>query len=103
MARADLTRVAGNADNARDSVAYLFGLPYLPPTDRARLERIATLAPPRREAAAAAVAARLEQQAVYIGFSNGATPELVSKRLGCVIDQPEYPGLDLAALCLRSG
>jgi hypothetical protein len=35
-------------------------------------------------------------------FGDTATPELVSTRLGCVIDQPEYPGLDLAALCLRN-
>jgi len=39
--------------------------------------------------------------AVYIGFSDGATPELVSERLGCIIDQAEYRGLDLAALCFR--
>ena len=36
-----------------------------------------------------------------LGYLNRATPELVSKRLGCVIDQPEYPGPDLAVLCLR--
>jgi hypothetical protein len=39
---------------------------------------------------------------MYLAYANFATPELVSKRLGCVIDQPEYPGVDLAALCLRS-
>jgi len=100
---ADLTRAAGNADNARDSIGYLLGLPYLPQTDRAELERIAAFPSPRREAAAAAIAARLERDAVYIGFSDRATPELVSKRLGCVVDQPEYPGLDLASLCLRGG
>jgi DNA-binding SARP family transcriptional activator/ABC-type transport system substrate-binding protein/streptogramin lyase len=101
LARADLTRAAGNADNARDQVAYLLGLPFLPRTDRAKLERMAPLSPRRREAAAAAVAARLQQAAIYIGFSDRATPQLVSKRLGCVVDQPEYPGLDLAALCIR--
>jgi DNA-binding SARP family transcriptional activator/ABC-type transport system substrate-binding protein/streptogramin lyase len=101
LAHADLTRAAGNADNARDSVAYLLGLPYLPPTDRAKLERIAAFPPSHREAAATAIAARLERDAVYIGFSDRATPELVSKRLRCIVDQPEYPGLDLAALCIR--
>ncbi len=100
LARADLTRAAGNADNARDSVAYLLGLPYLPQTDRAKLERIAAFPSPHRAAAATAIAARLERDAVYIGFSDRATPELVSKRLRCILDQPEYPGLDLAALCI---
>ncbi|MEP6893653.1 MAG: ABC transporter substrate-binding protein, partial [Gaiellaceae bacterium] len=102
LARADIARTGGNADDARDPVSYLLHLPYLPAADRAHLETIAALPSPRREVAAAAVAARLERNAVYVGFSNRATPELVSKRLGCIIDQPEYPGLDLAALCLTA-
>ena len=36
-----------------------------------------------------------------MGIEDRTIPELISKRLGCVIDQPEYPGLDLAAFCLR--
>jgi len=55
----------------------------------------------RQEAAAARLADKLDRDAVYIGFADSVTPELVSKRLGCVIDQPEYPGVDLAALCVR--
>jgi hypothetical protein len=45
---------------------------------------------------------RLEHEAVYIGYADTATAELVSQRLGCRIDQPEYPGIDLAALCVSS-
>jgi hypothetical protein len=56
--------------------------------------------PFRPEDAASALAARLERAAVYIGFANTATLELVSKRLGRVIDQAERLGVDLAALCL---
>ena len=103
LARADIARIGGNADNARDPVAYLVALPYLPPAPR-RLaaDRDASVCrsgrpPPRR------IAARLERNGLYLGFSNRATPELVSKRVGCVIDQPVYPGLDLAALCLTGG
>ncbi len=103
LARADLTRASGNADAARDAVAFLLGLPYLPPADRTVLERIRTLPAPRRDAMAVRVAARLEREAVHVGFSDPATPELVAARLGCVVDQPEYPGLDLAALCLKGG
>jgi DNA-binding SARP family transcriptional activator/ABC-type transport system substrate-binding protein len=101
LARADLTRIEGNAETTRDPVAELLELPYLPGAARATLERIATIPSPRRELAAAAVAARLEQDADDIGFADRVTPELVSSRLGCLVEQPVYPGLDLAALCLR--
>ena len=74
----------------------------LPGSRPARLERIATLASPRREAAAAALAAKLERDAVYRGIRRPHASRALSTRLGCVIDQPQYPGLDLAALCLRS-
>ena len=101
LARADLTKKGGNAEDASDAVGFLLGLPYLPAAARARLGRIEALPYPRRGRAAAEVAAGLRRDAVYIGFSNRATPELVSKRLGCVVRQPEYPGVDLAALCMR--
>lgn len=101
LTRADMARTNGDPGAARDSVDYLLHLPYLPPADRAQLDRIASFLPPRRETAAAEVAARLERDAVYFAYADSATPELLSKRLGCVIDQPEYPGLDLAALCLQ--
>jgi DNA-binding SARP family transcriptional activator/streptogramin lyase len=103
LARADIARVSSNADDARDPVDYLRALPYLPAVDRKRLARIDELPLPRRLLAAAALAARLQRTARYLGFSNQATPELVSKRIGCVIEQPEYPGIDLAALCLSHG
>src|SRR5581483_220626 len=103
LARADIARASATNEQADDPVAYLrrLGEGYLPPADRARLDGIARLASPRREAAAAALAARLEREAVYVQYLNRATPELVSKRLGCVFDHPAYPGLDLAALCIR--
>jgi DNA-binding SARP family transcriptional activator/ABC-type transport system substrate-binding protein len=102
LARADMMRRAANAAETRDSVAYLRSLPYLKASDRARLERIATLSSPRREEAAARLAAGLERDAVVVGYADLVHPELLSSRLGCVVDQPQYPGLDLAALCLRS-
>ena len=100
LATADLARTGGNADDARDPVQYLLHLPYLTASDRRQLVSINALPSPQRARAAAALAARLEREAAYIGYSDRATAELVSKRLGCRIDQPEYPGLDLAALCL---
>jgi len=100
LAHADMALVARNAGEADDAVEYLLHLPYLPAAERTQLDRLATVPPPRREAVAARVAAKLEQDAVYVGLADAATPELVSKRLGCVIDQSEYPGIDLAALCL---
>ena len=94
----------GNAEDASDAVGFLLR-PAVPPRrrPRARLERIAALPFAARAGGGGALAAGLDRDAVYIGFANGATPELVSKRLGCVVRQPEYPGVDLAALCVRGG
>ncbi len=102
LARSDIAEVGRDPSQAIDPVDYLALLPpYLPSADRKRLVHIATLATPRREAAAAAFAARLERDGLYLGIADYARPELVSKRLGCLIDQPVYPGIDLAAVCLR--
>lgn len=103
LAGADLALVPGNADDARDAVAFLLHLPYLAATDRAALERVALLPFDRRRATAVALAARLARDDDVIGFANGATAEIVSRRVGCVVRPPEYPGVDLAALCLRGG
>ena len=103
LAHADLATVGRNAAQTLDPVAYLSGLPYLPAADRGRLERIAHLSSPGREAAAAALAARLEQEAIYVPYADGAIPELISNRLGCILHQSEYPSVDLAALCVRNG
>jgi len=100
LARADLARIDGNADTTRDPVANLLRLPFLPAGDRASLLHIATLLPPHREEAAATLAAKLEREALYVAYAYRVTPELVSPRLGCVVEHPKYPGLDLAALCL---
>jgi hypothetical protein len=100
-AKADIARVSRNAAQTRDAVAFLRALPYLPRDDAARLAHIARLPSPRRDAAALRVAERLARDAVYVAFANRVTPELLSKRLGCVVEQPVFPGLDLAALCLR--
>jgi hypothetical protein len=103
LAAADLAQADGNADDARDPVSYLLNLPYLPAAAAKQLRRIEALPSPQRESAAAAIAGRLEREAAYIGYADAATAELVSRRLGCTIDQPEYPGLDLAALCVARG
>ena len=100
LARADLAWGGPTSDDS-DSVQYLQSLPYLPTDDRTQLDRIAKLASPEREARAAALAAKLEKEAIYAVYEHEAIPELVSPRLGCIIQQPEYTGIDLAALCLR--
>lgn len=100
LAASDLAQIQRNQDDARDPVQYLLHLPYLTASDRARLTNIESLPAPQRASAAPAAAARLGREARYVAYADAATPELVSKRLGCTIDQPEYPGLDLAALCL---
>ena len=100
LARADLALTG--ADDTSDPVAYLrqLGEQYLPAGDRERLDRIDRLAPPERDRAADALALKLEREAVYVQYLSRGLAELVSKRLGCVIDHPEYPGLDLAAVCM---
>jgi DNA-binding SARP family transcriptional activator/ABC-type transport system substrate-binding protein len=103
LARADLTTVGRDASQTLDPVDYLAGLPYVPSVDHASLDQIARLSAPARAAAAAALAARLERQAIYVPYADGAIPELVSNRLGCIVHQPEHPGVDLATLCLRNG
>jgi ABC-type oligopeptide transport system substrate-binding subunit/DNA-binding SARP family transcriptional activator len=98
--RSDLYWGGLNAETS-DPVAYLQGL-FLPANDRAELDRVAKLASPEREARAAALARKLERESLFAVYDNGAIPELVSKRLGCIVHQPEYAGVDLAALCLKS-
>ena len=78
-------------------------LSYLPPEYSNELRRITTLRPPERERAAAALARRIERASLFAVYASRAMPELVSRRLGCIVHQPVYPGLDLAALCLRDG
>ncbi|TML57133.1 MAG: hypothetical protein E6G18_14990, partial [Actinobacteria bacterium] len=102
-AASDLVWGGLNAETS-DPVSYLQEVEaVLPSRDRAQLERIAQLASPQRERRAAALARRLEVESLFAVYDLGAIPELVSKRLGCVVHQPEYPGVDLAALCLRQG
>jgi ABC-type transport system substrate-binding protein len=100
LAQADLAMWNMPSDSG-DAVSYLMSLPYLPPALQRRLNRIATRPYPRRDVAAAAVAAKLEREALYAVVGHGAIPELHSRRLGCLVHNPEYPGLDLAALCIR--
>ena len=102
VARSDIIAGGTTSDNG-DPVEYLRRVPGLPPKDRSELDRIAKLYSPRREARAAALAAKIDREALYVVYAYSAIPTLVSRRLGCVVHQPEYAGIDLAALCLRSG
>ena len=102
LARADIVNVQKNSADTVDPARYLSSLPYLPPADRRSLDRIAQLRSPARELAVAALAVKLERDGLYAAYAHNVMPQLVSKRLGCQIDHPAYPGLDLAALCLRS-
>jgi DNA-binding SARP family transcriptional activator/ABC-type transport system substrate-binding protein/streptogramin lyase len=97
--RSDLIVDGVNAQTA-DPVSYLQPL-FLPPRLRAERDRIATLSSPAREKAAAALAREIDRQSLFAVFEYSAVPELVSRRLGCIVRQPQYAGVDLAALCLR--
>jgi DNA-binding SARP family transcriptional activator/ABC-type oligopeptide transport system substrate-binding subunit/streptogramin lyase len=99
--RSDLIWGGFNAETS-DPVSYL-QQGFLPANDRAELDRISKLSSPKRERRAAALARRIERQSLFAVYDIGAIPELVSNRLGCVVHQPEYPGVDLAALCSRRG
>jgi len=102
FARADLSWYGLGAESS-DPVSYLQGLQaFLPPGDNAALNRIATLSSPAREREAAALARKVEEESLFAVYGNGVMPELVSRRLGCIVHQPEYAGIDLAALCLGS-
>ena len=98
-ARADLSWNGANAETA-EPVDYLRRL-FLPREEWDELNRIAELASPERERRAAALARRIDRQSLFAVFGYSAVPELVSPRLGCIVRQPQYAGVDLAALCLR--
>ena len=101
-ARSDLGWGGINAQSA-DPVDYLRRLyVYLPEAERGEVDRIAKLQSPARERAAVAFVRKIERKALYAVFSHTAVPELRSRRLGCVVHQPQYPGVDLAALCLKN-
>jgi hypothetical protein len=98
-ARSDLVWGGLNANTA-DPAAYLRDL-ILPPSAATQLRRVQALFSPERERAAVALARKLDRASLFAVYMRDAIPELRSKRLGCVIHQPEYAGVDLAALCLR--
>jgi ABC-type transport system substrate-binding protein len=98
-ARSDLIWGGGNAETS-DPVSYLQQL-FLPAQLRKRLDKIAGLSSVDREAQAVALARTIEKQSLFAVYDLQAIPELVSRRLGCIVHQPEYPGVDLAALCVR--
>jgi hypothetical protein len=98
--RADLIAAGINAETA-DPAAYLQRL-YLPtPQLRNEFRTLATLSSPARERASIALTNKIEQNSYFAVFRYSAAPELISRRLGCVVHQPEYPGVDFAALCIR--
>jgi DNA-binding SARP family transcriptional activator/streptogramin lyase len=97
--RSDLILDGLNAHTA-DPVPYLEPL-FLPPDLQAERSRITALGSPERERAAAALARRIDERSLFAVFEYSAIPELVSRRLGCIVHQPQYAGVDLAALCLR--
>jgi len=98
--RSDLIWGALNKDTA-DPAEYLKDL-FLPPADAKELRRVQTLFSPDREHAALALTRKVERESLYAVFEMDAWPELVSRRLGCIVHQPEYSGVDLAALCLKN-
>jgi ABC-type transport system substrate-binding protein len=100
--RADLIWGGLNA-NTPDTAAYLQPLSYLPPAYSNEIARIQRLFSTARERAAVSFARLIERQSLFAVYVDDAMPELVSRRLGCIVDHPVYPGVDLAALCIRHG
>jgi len=98
-ARSDLSWGGANAETA-DPVDYYRRL-FLPQQEWDELNRIAKLGSPERERRAAALARRIDERSLFAVFGYSAVPELVSRRLGCIVRQPQYAGVDLAALCLK--
>ena len=99
--RADLVW-GGLSVNSADPGAYLQQLSFLPPRYSGAIRRIAALRSPERDRAAAALARTIERDSLLAVYSQSAVPELTSRRLGCIVHQPEYTGADLAALCLKN-
>jgi hypothetical protein len=97
--RSDLIWGGGGLETG-DLARYLEPL-FLPPKEEADLDRILKLSGPERDEQALALARRVERQSLFAVYDSGAIPELVSRRLGCIVHQPMFPGVDLAALCLR--
>jgi YVTN family beta-propeller protein len=68
-----------------------------------RLDAAARLSGPNRYLAYAKLDADLARDAApWVAFGNATAHDLFSRRMGCQVYQPLY-GMDLAALCLRSG
>ncbi len=97
--RADLIW-GGLSASTPDPAAYLEPL-FLPAHDATALHRLARLSSPARERAAASLARTVERKSLFAVYVTDAMPELVSRRLGCIVHNPVYAGVDLAALCLR--
>jgi ABC-type transport system substrate-binding protein len=100
--RADLIW-GGLPANTPDPGVYLQPLSWLPPEYSDEIRRISTLYSPERERAAASLARRIDRDSLFAVYATRAMPELVSRRLGCIVHHPVYAGVDLAALCLRDG
>jgi DNA-binding SARP family transcriptional activator/ABC-type transport system substrate-binding protein len=100
--RADLSW-GGLPANTPDLGAYLQPLSWLPPEYSDEIRRISTLSSPERERAALSLARRIDRDSLFAVYATRAMPELVSRRLGCIVHHPVYAGVDLAALCLRDG
>ena len=98
--RADLIW-GGLSVNSADPGTYLQQLSLLSSYSD-EIRRIATLRSPERERASTALARAIERDSLLAVYMQTAIPELVSRRLGCIVHQPEYAGVDLAALCLKS-
>ena len=96
--RADLIW-GGLNENTPDPAAYLKPL-FLPAADAKALKHALGLPSPAREQEAAALAQRIDRESLFAVYGSDAMPELVSRRLGCVVHNPVYAGVDLAALCV---
>jgi hypothetical protein len=103
LQRVDFAFGFAQPNGPREPRSFLSDLPGLPRWAARRLAALESASPAARTRGAFAVAAALERRAYYVPFGAPYVPELFSARVGCKLFQPIYFGVDLAALCLKSG
>jgi hypothetical protein len=103
LPRVDAALGVAKPEGPPEPRSFLARLPGLPRWAADRLARLESASPAMRARGAYAVAAELERRAYYVPYGAFYAPELFSARVGCKLFHPIYFGVDLAALCLKSG
>jgi hypothetical protein len=103
LSRVDLALGVAKPEGPPEPRSFLATLPGLPRWAGRRLAQLESAPSAARTQGAYTVAAELERRAYYVPYGAFYAPELFSARMGCKLFQPIYFGVDLAALCLKSG